>query len=654
MGKKKPFINKKTAQHYSVVRRSQRDVGGYYDEDGSIRDIPTDTVLMPTNLPPSSSKKSAGMSGMSGVETSFGRGGLNSIQEEPNNQKKDGFQQAKTQLQQAGLVDDYDYDRHVKPMTGTGVFISGSTGKIQYSDEPQIKEFQLKEDIPSSSSANNASTTTRQNILEDPMIAEVNRQYDSIALSSDKKIMDDDIAQVLFGDYDEGDFEEILDDFCVTASEEPTNPTDGDPNESGLTSNIDSTFDYFAHVDELIQKAKREENGGEMVVPENHEWWQKQQMQFNDVKDKSKKKRVGDEDNDDDESLDSLDQEMNEMNLQELVQQYGMTTSSSNNNDHTHAPVLTPQQEKAAQEKFEQTLAEYDDDNIGDLDEECYDIVGDKPLEGDAQMDAIFDTFLEEKSEGVYVNESKELTVDGKDRSQDTTRILIGTKMVSADSAQAQQELEQEPKLTSQTVNQLLSSAKERLASPELDLPPEEVLIDGKSYFTMNTPNPWDCESILSTYSNLDNNPSVVGRGAGSTIGGRVGKMGSARRLRNKNRRKKNQSTEDEIDPQEEEEPVPQIQLSNKTGLPLNVLPTTEKHYEDDDTIMSVNRGQARNKNETKEEKKARKQAVKQERLISRLQKKMMKEVIDEEYSKRCVANVGSSDVAVGKSVFRL
>merc|ERR1712170_35134 len=61
-------------------------------------------------------------------------------------------------------------------------------------------------------------------------------------------------------------------------------------------------------------------------------------------------------------------------------------------------------------------------------------------------------------------------------------------------------------------VQEVLKEAEEVLANPEMDLPPEEVLIDGKSYFTMKERNPWDCESILSTYSNLDNNPAVVGR----------------------------------------------------------------------------------------------------------------------------------------------
>eukprot|EP00568_Trieres_chinensis_P004378 CAMPEP_0183303270 /NCGR_PEP_ID=MMETSP0160_2-20130417/8778_1 /TAXON_ID=2839 ORGANISM="Odontella Sinensis, Strain Grunow 1884" /NCGR_SAMPLE_ID=MMETSP0160_2 /ASSEMBLY_ACC=CAM_ASM_000250 /LENGTH=102 /DNA_ID=CAMNT_0025466157 /DNA_START=124 /DNA_END=428 /DNA_ORIENTATION=- len=51
MGKKKPFIDRKNSSTYHVVRRSQRDVGGYGDgnddDDGDGPTVPSDFVLMP-------------------------------------------------------------------------------------------------------------------------------------------------------------------------------------------------------------------------------------------------------------------------------------------------------------------------------------------------------------------------------------------------------------------------------------------------------------------------------------------------------------------------------------------------------------------------------------------------------------------------------
>ena len=118
--------------------------------------------------------------------------------------------------------------------------------------------------------------------------------------------------------------------------------------------------------------------------------------------------------------------------------------------------------------------------------------------------------------------------------------------------------------------------------------PAEEIFIDGKSYFSEKMKNPWDCESILSTYSNLDNNPATIG------VGGR--------RKRGKNKKKKQQNDEFAVP---EEEPVHQIMLSDKTGLPLGVLTSSVPEI-GDDTYISVNKGEARRKNESKEEKKLR------------------------------------------------
>ena len=146
----------------------------------------------------------------------------------------------------------------------------------------------------------------------------------------------------------------------------------------------------------------------------------------------------------------------------------------------------------------------------------------------------------------------------------------------------------------------------------------------------MKSSNPWDCESILSTYSNLDNNPAVID--------------GTSRRRR---RKKKSQKQQQDIP---EEEPV-QILLSDKTGLPLGVLPERNKGFDDDGLTFasSVNKGVARKKGETKEEKRARKNLVKEEKKISRIEKKMMREAIQDEFSKRATP---TDDVA-GKSVFR-
>lgn len=108
----------------------------------------------------------------------------------------------------------------------------------------------------------------------------------------------------------------------------------------------------------------------------------------------------------------------------------------------------------------------------------------------------------------------------------------------------------------------------------------------------------WDCETIISTYSNIYNRPKVI-----------------------------------------EDPPKPkQIRVSSKTGIPLDVLPNrglTAKQAErmsriNDSDLPRVST-QPRSKEESKEERKARKQATKEERKERRVEKKANKMAFKEE-----------------------
>ncbi|XP_031553215.1 protein LTV1 homolog [Actinia tenebrosa] len=100
----------------------------------------------------------------------------------------------------------------------------------------------------------------------------------------------------------------------------------------------------------------------------------------------------------------------------------------------------------------------------------------------------------------------------------------------------------------------------------------------------------WDCESILSTYSNLYNHPTLI----------------------------------------KEPSKAKQIKLSNKTGIPIGVLPTkpTSKNSTDQDemdTGKNILISGPRTKDEDKEAKINRKKAVKEERRARRVEKKTNK-----------------------------
>ncbi|XP_074165744.1 protein LTV1 homolog [Sminthopsis crassicaudata] len=99
----------------------------------------------------------------------------------------------------------------------------------------------------------------------------------------------------------------------------------------------------------------------------------------------------------------------------------------------------------------------------------------------------------------------------------------------------------------------------------------------------------WDCESICSTYSNLYNHPQLI-----------------------------------------KCPPKPKhIQISSKTGIPLNILPQKGPTAKQIERMQMINDSdlprvsvQPRCKNETKEDRKVRKQAIKEERKERRVEKK--------------------------------
>mmetsp|Transcript_3975 Transcript_3975/g.8669 ORF Transcript_3975/g.8669 Transcript_3975/m.8669 type:complete len:216 (+) Transcript_3975:127-774(+) len=194
-------------------------------------------------------------------------------------------------------------------------------------------------------------------------------------------------------------------------------------------------------------------------------------------------------------------------------------------------------------------------------------------------------------------------------------------------------------------ISEVLVEADNTLRGPHAAPPTEEIFIDGKSYFSERMRNPWDCESILSTYSNLDNNPVTIANG------------GRRRRRKPKKNRATSQFDVSSAKPGENQT----IRLSDKTGLPIGFYNPDDDGddadasyaptYDGADTYMSVNKGVRRSKSETAEEKKFRKLTVKKERQLARMQKKMMKEAFNEEFSKR-QHEVISDDVG-GKSVFR-
>ncbi|OAX36748.1 Low temperature viability protein [Rhizopogon vinicolor AM-OR11-026] len=145
----------------------------------------------------------------------------------------------------------------------------------------------------------------------------------------------------------------------------------------------------------------------------------------------------------------------------------------------------------------------------------------------------------------------------------------------------------------------------ERVRIRSADDDEDEQLDDERlfaAYHAAEKEDRWDCETILTTYSNLENHPRVI----------------RARALK----------------------PVPQIKLDPKTGLPFinddhrpiktrngdHELHPVAEEEEDSREPSVIKQTISRPRDESKEDKKARKQAVKAERQVRRVEKKATQE----------------------------
>ena len=576
MGKtKKPFIDKKKSSTYHLLHRSQRDVAGADDNESGVG---SGVVLWPSPNNNSETDQKVLI-------------GNQKIQESDDSDGKESndntFSSWKNKLAEVGLVDDFDYEKHTKPIRGDGAYLSNNA----MGGTKKEVGFMLN---------------ARALNIEDEIVQEVDRQLDSIALTSD--CMDDEIAQMLFGDFEVGEFEELNDEFLLDAAKEPE-VADDEP-----------AFNYAEHIQGLIEKAKMQDDNGYGGGPlaTVHEAGRKDQEFFANAK------RVGKGYDSDD---DSGNFDEDDFNL-EIEGVPGIV------------PKLTEGEEQALVDKFNEALAEYDSDDLGEgYDDD--DAIGDLPLEGDAKIEDALDDFLMERKDDIFMQGHRHY-MEGKNNGGSGFSALVGTKMVHIKdivepAAPAKGDI--------QPMSQILGEADDTLRGPHEAPPTEEVFIDGKSYFSERMKNPWDCESILSTYSNLDNNPTTINN--------------SSRRRRRKPKKNSGSLQSDDATNTIKEHET--IRLSEKTGLPIGVLDSGrhadytdasyDPTYDGNDTYMSVNKGVSRSKNETAEEKKLRKLNVKKERQLARMQKKMMKEAFNEEFSKRH-HEVLTDDVG-GKTVFR-
>jgi protein LTV1 len=670
MGRKKtvPFIDKKNSSTFHLLHRSQRDVsehvfyssnaeeqqGGVEDGNGNNSNISSSgMVLWPSPHNSAETNRAVLLSdtnrdhrSASSINNTKNKNGGNvegesseTLAASKNNMNR--MMEWRLKLQQAGLLEkeEESAEKYVKEISGHGIFLHAN-GRV------------------AANAGSTAVAGTAVNV-EDTDVLELNKTLlDNIPLV---EAIDDDIQELLFSeDVDFDEYEDLNDEFILDAAQEPKD----DDNVDNAT-NSTADFDYDAHIQKLMDKARRERNlvgvAGD-AAPNHHATGASDHAFFSKLQPLHEKQDGHDDDDDDDDSFANIPNHGDD--------QYSSSQQHMDTTTMCVVPALSPDEERALCEKFVQTLAEYDDDDDDDDDSddddgeyEYNDDAGDGeaesaaqgggrgglPLEGNPLVEAALDEFLIQHQ---HLDQDDNLMLPKTAAAQDAKKKTGGSGFSALMGKQMIRDCPwnnsgENPALDGreqgmESVQEVLALATSRLAEPIVKPPAEEILIDGKSYFSERHRNPWDCESILSTYSNLDNNPVTIDAST------------SRRRLQRQQKNKKALAQQ----PEEEEEA--QIRLSSKTGLPLGVIrrgnhddDSDDEDAKGDDTMISVNKGLARSKLESAEEKRTRKAAIKRERQVARLQKKVTRQVFQTELAKRTADASTANDTTAGKSVFR-
>merc|ERR1712157_390055 len=111
------------------------------------------------------------------------------------------------------------------------------------------------------------------------------------------------------------------------------------------------------------------------------------------------------------------------------------------------------------------------------------------------------------KDDDFYIQQQQQQQNKKEEKEKGGYKALVGTKLIPAKQLESSSTPEEK-----KTLGELLQEADDILAQPYQEPPVEDIFIDGKSHFSIKSHNPWDCETILTTYSNVDNHPTTIGR----------------------------------------------------------------------------------------------------------------------------------------------
>ena len=227
------------------------------------------------------------------------------------------------------------------------------------------------------------------------------------------------------------------------------------------------------------------------------------------------------------------------------------TKSRFTNYSMTSSVIRRSQGLKTLDDRFEKVMEEYDEDEIGCIDHD--EVTGTFDINNDL-VKQVMDEFIDQQKK-LSLSENKDENEDNLHRCE--------------------------------------------VSDDEDDVSDEELF----AQFEKKPKEKWDCESIISTYSNLYNHPKLI----------------------------------------VEQGKTKKIQLHKHTGIPLGVFSEKIKDAGTNESCKEIVLNNIRNKNETPEEKRLRKQEVKEQRKNRRCEKKINKQVFKSEFQKQEKVSLNSN-----------
>jgi len=525
MGKKKSFIDKKHATTYSLVYRSQEDV----QADPSV----SERTFVPAENRWTVSEEAPGY-GHEAAEQYPSSHPLAWLHEQAENRVSDDAR--RREIVSLGLPDDgYDYLKHLRVVGGK------STASLERQEEAEIpvkastskvKGLSFEEQLISGPSVFVPATKDLRAPVHDV------KTVDASKWTVHSKAEDDDGAEL------------VASGITAISREVKKEPKEGHEEIDEVAAALsalemvedEGAFDADALDDDFILQATHHEAtaGGEDEAADGGA-----------VESESEDGSGGDDDEEEEE--------------EEGIRGYpgfrgdGVSLASSYwRKERTDRKELLA----AIDERFERLAFQYDEDQIGDLDEEGDDIAGVSDIN---QFGGILDEFIEEHRT-LMPGSSGDPEKDEEVEARELTKRLVSAY-----------DEEGEPPAGS-------------VETMVVEEPPVEK---------------WDCESILSLRSNLDNHPRCISE---PRRGGRPFPAGREK-----------------------------IELSAKTGLPINRQSGGATAMSSDGSsgdAVSIATSSVRRKDESREEKKARKAAVKEAQRQARARKKDLKQMFKDQESK--------------------